>query len=72
MGALAIVLPLAVGGGETLIPRMVVTDLPILTLLLIAVVRFVGTMASYPVGVPAGIFSPLLAFATVVGLIAGR
>ena len=51
---------------------MVVTDLPILTLLLIAVVRFVGTMASYPVGVPAGIFSPMLAFATMVGLIAGR
>ena len=71
VGALAIVLPFAVGGGETLIPRMIVTDLPILTLLLIAVVRFVGTMASYPVGVPAGIFSPLLAFATVVGLIAG-
>ena len=36
----------------------------------IAIVRFVGTMASYPVGVPAGIFSPLLAFATIVGLIA--
>ena len=72
VGALATVLPFAVRGGETLIPRMVVTELPILTLLLIAVVRFVGTMASYPVGVPAGIFSPLLAFATMVGLIAGR
>ena len=64
VGALVTVLPFAVGGGETLIPSMVVTDLPILTLLLIAIVRFVGTMASYPVGVPAGIFSPLLAFAT--------
>jgi chloride channel protein, CIC family len=72
VGVLGIVLPFAVGGGETLIPRMVVTDLPILTLALIAVVRFAGTMASYPVGVPAGIFSPLLAFATIVGLIAGR
>ena len=69
-GALATVLPFAVGGGETLIPRMAVSDLPILTLVLIAIVRFVGTMASYPVGVPAGIFSPLLAFATIVGLIA--
>ena len=71
VGALAIVLPLAVGGGETLIPAHAVANLPILTLLLIAVVRFVGTMASYPVGVPAGIFSPMLAFATTVGLIAG-
>src|SRR5258708_8626032 len=62
VGALATVLPFAVGGGETLIPRMVVTNLSILTLALIAVVRFVGTMAGYPAGAPAGIFSPLLAF----------
>jgi chloride channel protein, CIC family len=71
VGALAILLPLAVGGGETLIPSMPGANLPILTLLLIAVVRFIGTMASYPVGVPAGIFSPMLTFATTVGLIAG-
>jgi CIC family chloride channel protein len=71
VGVLAIVMPLAVGGGDTLIPRMAVSDLPILALLLIAVMRFIGTMASYPVGVPAGIFSPMLTLATVVGLIAG-
>jgi chloride channel protein, CIC family len=71
VGALAIVLPLAVGGGETWIPGMPGANLPILTLLLIAGVRFIGTMASYPVGVPAGIFSPMLTFATTVGLIAG-
>jgi chloride channel protein, CIC family len=71
VGALAIVLPLAVGGGETLIPRMPFANLPLLILLLVAVVRFLGTMASYPVGVPAGIFSPMLTFATTVGLIAG-
>ena len=71
VGALSIVLPFAVGGGETLIPLIIDTDLPILTLLLIAGVRFVGTMASYPVGVPAGIFSPMLTFATMVGLIVG-
>jgi CIC family chloride channel protein len=71
VGVLAIVLPLAIGGGESLIATMPTSDLPIKTLLLIAVVRFVGTMASYPVGVPAGIFSPMLTFATTVGLIAG-
>ncbi|MFO1085993.1 MAG: H(+)/Cl(-) exchange transporter ClcA [Reyranellaceae bacterium] len=70
VGALTIVLPLAVRGGETLIPHMVVSSVPFLSLVLIALVRFVGTMASYPVGVPAGIFSPLLALATVVGLVA--
>jgi len=71
IGALAIVLPLAVGGGEELIPRLPFANLPLLILLLIAVVRFLGTMASYPVGVPAGIFSPMLTFATTVGLIGG-
>lgn len=71
VGALAMLLPPAVSGGERLIPVLCVADLPIFTLVVIAVLRFVGTMASYPVGVPAGIFSPLLAFATTVGLIAG-
>src|SRR5262249_31170628 len=60
MGTLAIVMPVAVGGGESLIPSLVLADLPLRTLLVIAVLRFVGTMVSYPVGVPAGIFSPLL------------
>jgi CIC family chloride channel protein len=71
VGVLAFVLPLAVGGGEMLIPGMPTANLSIHILLLIAVVRFIGTMASYPVGVPAGIFSPMLAFAATVGLIGG-
>jgi CIC family chloride channel protein len=68
VGALAIVLPEAVGGGELLIPHLVARDLPLATLVLVAVLRFAGTMASYPVGVPGGIFSPMLALATTVGL----
>ncbi|MDP1966460.1 MAG: H(+)/Cl(-) exchange transporter ClcA [Reyranella sp.] len=68
VGALAIVLPEAVGGGELLIPHLVARDLPLATLALVAVLRFVGTMASYPVGVPGGIFSPMLTLATTVGL----
>ena len=71
IGVLAFVLPLAIGGGETLIPRIVQANLPLHVLVLIAVVRFAGTMASYPVNVPAGIFAPLLAIGTTVGLIAG-
>jgi chloride channel protein, CIC family len=62
---------MSVGGGERLIPEMPVADLPLKMLLLIAVVRFVGTMASYPVGVPAGLFSPMLTLGTTVGLIFG-
>ena len=71
IGALVFVVPMAVGGGERLIPEMPVADLPLKLLVLIAVVRFIGTMASYPVGVPAGIFSPMLTLATTVGLIFG-
>jgi CIC family chloride channel protein len=71
MGALAILVPVAVGGGEGLIPGLVLANLPLRILLVIAVLRFVGTMVSYPVGVPAGIFSPLLALATAVGLLGG-
>jgi CIC family chloride channel protein len=71
VGVLAIVMPVAVGGGEGLIPGLALADLPLRVLFVIAVLRFVGTMASYPVGVPAGIFSPLLALATAVGLLAG-
>ncbi|MEI7875189.1 MAG: H(+)/Cl(-) exchange transporter ClcA [Alphaproteobacteria bacterium] len=71
IGALAIVLPEAVGGGELLIPHLVARDLPLAMLVLVAVLRFVGTMASYPVGVPGGIFAPMLALATAVGLAIG-
>ena len=71
IGALAVVMPVAIGGGETLIPGLVLADLPIRVLVVVAVLRFLGTMVSYPVGVPAGIFAPLLAMATAVGLLAG-
>lgn len=71
VGALALVLPAAVGGGEVLMPKLPLADLSIPFLLLIAVARFVGTMVCYPVGAPAGIFAPMLTFATTVGLIAG-
>ncbi len=70
VGVLLIVLPMAVGGGEALIPQLVTSNTALQVLVLIAVMRFVGTMASYPVGVPAGIFAPLLAYATALGLIA--
>ncbi len=69
IGALALVLPQAVGGGELLIPGLVTENLPITTLLLLCLLRFVGVMVSYPVGVPGGIFAPLLTLATTVGLV---
>lgn len=69
VGALALILPQAVSGGELLIPGLVTGNLPLVTLLLLGVLRFVGAMVSYPVGVPGGIFSPMLTLATALGLI---
>lgn len=71
VGILAFVLPQAVGGGELLIPGLVTGNLPLMTLLLLGVMRFVGAMVSYPVGVPGGIFSPMLTLATALGLVVG-
>lgn len=71
VGALALVLPQAVTGGELLIPGLVTGNLPLMTLLVLVVLRFVGAMVSYPVGVPGGIFSPMLTLATALGLIFG-
>jgi len=69
-GALAIVFPQAVGGGELIIPGFVTGNLAVTTLLVLGLVRFAGAMVSYPVGVPGGIFAPMLAIATVFGLLA--
>jgi chloride channel protein, CIC family len=70
-GALAIILPEATGGGERLILQMVAENLPVTALLLIAALRFAGTMAVYCIGVPSGIFAPILALATALGLALG-
>ncbi|MFO1080580.1 MAG: H(+)/Cl(-) exchange transporter ClcA [Reyranellaceae bacterium] len=70
-GTLAIVMPVAVGGGERLMPGLVTANLPLRVLAVIALMRFVGTIVSYPVGVPSGIFAPLLTLATAVGLLLG-
>lgn len=68
VGALLVVAPRAVTGGEELIPRLIAEPGPLTALLLLVVVRFVSTMASYSVGAPGGIFAPILTLATVIGL----
>jgi CIC family chloride channel protein len=71
IGVLSLLLPEATGGGERLILRLIAEDLPAATLAAIAVLRFVGTMASYSCGVPGGIFAPILTLATAIGLAVG-
>ncbi len=71
VGVLLIVRPEATMGGDSLAVRLVGENLALTTMALIVVTRFVMTMASYSTGVPGGIFAPILALATAVGLLYG-
>ena len=71
VGLLLVLFPEATKGGETLAVTLTESSLPLIALLALALVRFVMTMASYATGVPGGIFAPILALATSVGLVYG-
>jgi CIC family chloride channel protein len=69
VGVLLVVRPEATMGGDTFAVSLVKENLPLATMALIVVVRFAMTMASYSTGVPGGIFAPILAMATALGLL---
>ncbi len=69
VGVLLILRPEATMGGDNLAVRMVGENLPLTVMATIVLVRFVMTMASYSTGVPGGIFAPILALATAIGLL---
>jgi CIC family chloride channel protein len=71
VGALVMVFPMAVTGGEHMIQRFNFDSPGLWMLLLLVVVRFFTTTASYASGVPGGIFAPILALAMCVGLVCG-
>lgn len=71
VGALFILLPLAVTGGENVVTELVSEKPAVVLLLLLAVLRFVTMVGSYSSGVPGGIFAPILALAVCVGLAFG-
>ncbi len=71
IGVLLVVRPEATLGGEKLAVTLAHENLPLLVLAGIVVIRFVMTMASYSTGVPGGIFAPILALATAVGVLYG-
>jgi len=68
VGALASLWPNAVGGGYHIIAQSLTLTPGFIILLLLLVVRFIMTMLCYGTGVPGGIFAPMLALGTLLGL----
>lgn len=68
IGFLAYIYPSSVGGGYEIIGQSIVMAPPLGILCTLFVLRFVTTMLCYSTGVPGGIFAPLLALGTLLGL----
>lgn len=68
---LGILLPQVLGGGHDLITSLVTGNLPLTILVILVVVKFLFTMASYGSGAPGGIFLPLLAIGALIGNVYG-
>ncbi len=68
IGALLVLLPQTVTGGETVITELVRQQPGVMILLALATVRFCTTVGSYSTGVPGGIFAPILSLAACIGL----
>lgn len=70
VGYLAYLYPEAVGGGYVIIEKSLTMSPSVSILSLLVAVRFITTMMSYNTGVPGGIFAPMLALGTLLGLAA--
>ncbi|MDT6940244.1 H(+)/Cl(-) exchange transporter ClcA [Brucella pseudogrignonensis] len=68
VGALFIVLPYSVTGGEHIIMEIAHQKTGLALLLLLAFARYFTMVGSYSSGVPGGIFAPMLTLATCIGL----
>ena len=68
VGVLAWLWPDSVGGGYRIIERSLSFTPGFTVLMLLFLMRFVLTMLCYGTGVPGGIFAPMLALGTLVGL----
>ncbi len=71
VGALFILMPFSVTGGENLIIWMGHHKASLLLLLALAVLRYFTMVGSYSAGTPGGIFAPMLSLAICIGLVFG-
>lgn len=69
VGYLAAEHPLWVGGGYAIIAQSIDLQSGVLVMIFVLVIRFVLGMFCYSTGVPGGIFAPILALGTLMGLI---
>lgn len=72
LAALLLSFPQASGGGEQIIGPVLLSGLDLPALALLLVLRILATFASYAAGTPGGVFAPMLAIGTIVGLIVGH
>ena len=68
VGAVALFVPIAVGGGSRLLERTLEGELSLMALGGFFALRFALTMLSYGCGAPGGIFAPLLVLGSEIGL----
>lgn len=68
---LGVFLPQVLGGGHELITELITSNFSLAILLILVLVKFLFTMASYGSGAPGGIFLPLLAIGALIGNIYG-
>ena len=72
VGFLVYIRPELVGGGYEIIEKSLTMSPSFSVLMLLVIVRFIMTMLSYNTGVPGGIFAPMLALGTLLGLAASH
>ncbi len=69
LGALIWFFPDLVGGGESLVEALIHHPMALLALVALLALRLLTTVGSYGLGLPGGIFAPLLALGTIVGAV---
>ncbi|PZQ49351.1 MAG: H(+)/Cl(-) exchange transporter ClcA [Rhodovulum sulfidophilum] len=72
VGALFILMPQTVTGGESVILALATQSPGMTVLVALAAIRFVTMVGSYSSGVPGGIFAPILSLAACVGFAFGE
>lgn len=71
-GLVGFFLPQVLGGGNDLITAISSATLPLKLIVIILIVKFLFTMASYGSSVPSGIFLPLLVIGALSGVVYGN